>query len=282
MVKIHPAARLTTKRFLLQILNAIDGHRSPASELIRAAEVMQISANSVRVTLARLKAAGLVEDEPGAVYALSREALRVQRYAAGWQRLESRVAGWDGSWLVIATGALPRGDRKALAARRRAMSLFGFETLDRCLRLRPNNLALSLDELRHELFDLGLDEEAVIGELRGLGARDDARARGLWDGETIDRQHRTTRRELESSLEQLPRMSREEAARQTFLLGNQAIHQLVLDPLLPEPLVDPEARHRLVQVMARYDIAGRQAWRQIIGEGAVGRTQAMEPQLAVH
>jgi phenylacetic acid degradation operon negative regulatory protein len=47
---------------------------------------------------------------------------------------------------------------------------------------------------------------------------------------------------------------------ESFLLGGRVIRELVLDPLLPEPLAPEAERRALVAAMRRYDRAGRRAW----------------------
>ena len=47
---------------------------------------------------------------------------------------------------------------------------------------------------------------------------------------------------------------------ESFLLGGRAIRQIVLDPLLPEPLVPAAERGALVAAMRRYDRVGRACW----------------------
>jgi phenylacetic acid degradation operon negative regulatory protein len=44
-------------------------------------------------------------------------------------------------------------------------------------------------------------------------------------------------------------------------MGDRAIRQLVFDPLLPEPLVDGEARRAFVDSLRRFDSAGQSIWR---------------------
>jgi phenylacetic acid degradation operon negative regulatory protein len=58
----------------------------------------------------------------------------------------------------------------------------------------------------------------------------------------------------------LPRLPADAAMVESFLLGGRVIRELVLDPLLPEPLAPEEQRRTLVQAMRRYDRAGRGAW----------------------
>ena len=59
---------------------------------------------------------------------------------------------------------------------------------------------------------------------------------------------------------------------ESFVLGGRAIRQLVLDPLLPEPILPTTERHALVQAMRRYDKLGRACWRSFMGaHGAPSR-----------
>src|SRR5262249_14914529 len=76
--------------------------------------------------------------------------------------------------------------------------------------------------------------------------------------------------------------------------GGRVIRQLVLDPLLPEPLAPEALRRELAQAMRRYDRLGRRAWAAFLarhgaphvatpahGEralaGAAGRGERHEP-----
>ncbi len=53
---------------------------------------------------------------------------------------------------------------------------------------------------------------------------------------------------------------------ESFRLGGEAVRQIVLDPLLPEPIVDVSARRALVEAMQRYDQIGRHYWKAWAGE----------------
>jgi len=46
------------------------------------------------------------------------------------------------------------------------------------------------------------------------------------------------------------------------MLGGDAIRRVVLDPLLPAPIVDMEARRAMVEITRRYDVAGRALWKR--------------------
>jgi phenylacetic acid degradation operon negative regulatory protein len=59
---------------------------------------------------------------------------------------------------------------------------------------------------------------------------------------------------------------------ETFILGGRAIHQLVYDPLLPEPIVPAAERRALIDLTRRYDRLGRDCWSRFMrAHGAPAR-----------
>ena len=97
----------------------------------------------------------------------------------------------------------------------------------------------------------------------------DARARSLWDGAGLVRGYRAARREIERSSARLPELPEAEAMVESFRLGGRVLQQLVLDPLLPAPLVDERERRALLDSMRAYDRLGREAWAGFLGRFGV-------------
>jgi phenylacetic acid degradation operon negative regulatory protein len=48
------------------------------------------------------------------------------------------------------------------------------------------------------------------------------------------------------------------------VVGGRAIRQLVLDPLLPEPIARADERAALVEALRRYDRLGRARWARFL------------------
>ena len=57
------------------------------------------------------------------------------------------------------------------------------------------------------------------------------------------------------------------AAHHCYLVGNQAIRDLVFDPLLPEPLVDVSKRLAYREAVAHYEEVGRSIWARFHAQG---------------
>ena len=218
--------------------------------------------NTVRVTLVRLAAAGLIEAAGRGAYRLGPNAAQLAAEVATWRSAGQRLRDWDGGWIAVHAGPLGRSDRAALRLRDRALGLLGLRELDRGLHLRPDNLAGGVDAARERLFKLGLEPETAVFVARAFDPRRDARARRLWDGAALNRGYRDTCRRLDDWLARAEGLELDVAARESFLLGNEAIRQLVFDPLLPAPLVDAEARHRFIDTVVRFDAAGQSIWKR--------------------
>jgi phenylacetic acid degradation operon negative regulatory protein len=137
------------------------------------------------------------------------------------------------------------------------------------LHVRPANLRDGVAGVRTALRALGLPDRALVFEIDELDPADEERARALWDGDALVRGYRAARREIERSSARLPGLPESEAMVESFGLGGRVLQQLVLDPLLPAPLVDERERRALVESMRAYDRLGRDAWAGFLGRFGV-------------
>jgi phenylacetic acid degradation operon negative regulatory protein len=159
---------------------------------------------------------------------------------------------------VHTAGLPPRAAE--LRRRERALRFLGFRELAGGLAVRPDNLRGGAAAAREELRSLGLPAGPLVFELSALDPATEARARGLWDVAGLCAGYRQSLADLEASERQLQIASEAEAMVESFLLGGRVIRQLVLDPLLPEPIVPVAERDALVAAMRRYDRLGRACW----------------------
>jgi len=249
----------TPKSLVLDLLSTLRRGAMPVRALVEAAALFGIEGNSLRVALARMLAAGVVERDERGQYRMGTAAGEINAYVAGWRHLDERMRRWDGGWVgvhgaedVAANGTRRRGER--------ALRFLGFRTLSPGLAIRPDNLAGGLDATRAALHGLGLSDSALVFVLRDLDPVAEARARRLWDVATLRRTLRASRATLEKSAKRLPRLAAPDAMRESFLLGGAALRQLALDPLLPPEIQPADEREALAAEMARYDRLGRAAW----------------------
>lgn len=254
----------TPKNLILNLLLAAGGEPLSASDAVASCQLFGIRENSVRVALVRLNAAGLIESVGRGAYRLGPQAATLAADVASWRHAEQRVCDWDGGWLMVSTAGLRRSDRGALRQRERALALAGFETLAPELHIRPDNLVGHAEGARHRLQQLGLDADAHVFVARDLAPELDQRARTLWADKHLDQSYARTRRKLDAWLQTADQLDLETAARESYVLGNEAIRQLVFDPLLPHPLVDAQARHDFLQAVIDFDAAGHRIWQRLL------------------
>lgn len=258
----------TPKSLILDLLSTLKGGSLPVRALVAAGALFGIQENALRVALARLRAAALVEsDEPG-WYRLGAGAEPVNRRTASWRTIERTIRPWSGGWIGVlgSGGGTSRGGARRQA---RALALLGFRELGPGLAVRPDNLVGGVAAVRAQLVELGLASGAEVLGVSDFARETERRALGLWDVAALRLGYRRTVAELERSERRLPTLPRGEAMAESFLLGGRAIRQLVLDPRLPEPLVPAAERRALLETALRYDRAGRACWASFLREMGV-------------
>ncbi len=275
----------TPKSLILDLLSTLSRGAVPVRGLVAAGRLFELPENRLRVALARLLAAGAVERDEHSHYRLADGAGAVSDQIRAWRSVAERRRPWSGAWIAVhgRTGERARGRGP------RALRFLGFRSFEsgdalRGLLLRPDNLAGGVEEARRRLALLGLAATAHVFQIRELDAASDRRARGLWDARALRASYRASIAALEASAARLPRLAREAAMAESFRVGGAAIGQIVLDPLLPEPLLDAGELDALIAATRRYDRLGRHVWKGWISSGApdelpagvLGQSQAVE------
>lgn len=233
------------------------------ADLVRRAEVMAIDGAAMRMALGRLCRDAIVQQVERGLYAIGPAGAALDRRARGWADAPQRVRDWGGRWAIVLADHLGRSDRAQVRRREHALSLYGFARASAGTWVRPDNLVAPLPALVADLRAIGLDEDSVaLGDAATLPDEDEA-WRGLWPCDAIEEGYRFWSAEMAASLERLPAMSNEAAARETLLLGQSVIRAINRDPLLPAALVDAGLRDRVVSAMRKYDAVGKACWAKI-------------------
>jgi phenylacetic acid degradation operon negative regulatory protein len=260
--------RPTAKRLVMELLTAAPDHQGSVANLVAAGDILGVDANSVRVALARLVAAGTLELAGRGAYRLAATTRALTEQVTAWRDYERSVRRWDGGWACVHLGEVARSDRAASRRRARALELLGFRALGKSLALRPDNLAGGVAALRGQLFALGLEAPAFVSRATELDAETEARARGLWSGARLSAGYRQTIARIERFLIAIDDLAPRAAARESFMFGSAVLRAIMFDPRLPEPLVDVAARRAMIDAARRLDAAGRRVWAQLFGKGS--------------
>jgi phenylacetic acid degradation operon negative regulatory protein len=258
---------VSAKAVVLEVLSAgesIDRGTLPVRSLVQAASAFDIAENSVRVAIVRLRAEGLLDSPGRGEYCLGPSAQAVNEKIHGWRTISRRIGDWDGSWLAVFTADLSRTDRPALRRRLRALRFLGFKELRPGLFVRPNNLKPGIAGIRDELLAFGLEPDALVFELNDLEPGEEEIARALWDSPALERTYAQLYGDLTVSLGRLEDLPLNDSVREAFLLGREGIRQVVLDPLLPEPLIDEAKRSSMVGVLQQYCDKGLDLWTRFL------------------
>lgn len=255
----------TAKSLVLDLLSATGGEAASVKRMVQACALFDISENSVRVTIARLSAAGLLEGAGRGEYRLAEPAADLAREVSRWRTAEKRVRPYQGGYIAVVRGDLPKQDKALCHAAARALSLNGFAELAPRFFVRPDNLDGGEPAARERLFSLGLERSATVFRADGFERDRELEIAALWDGKALTASYKKSRQKLESWLLREPELERDVAVREVFLLGAAAIRQVVYDPLLPAPFVDEQERRSFVETVQRFDKVGRVLWHRFMG-----------------
>ncbi|MEQ9661921.1 MAG: hypothetical protein RLN87_05140 [Parasphingopyxis sp.] len=254
------AEAMTARRLILSLLNAVGTQRLTAAQMVAAARAFEIEDAAMRMAATRLTKQGLIESPERGAYVSGTSARELRDQVRGWRDVRARRTDWNGDWLAMPGGHLGRTDRKRLAARDRALRLYGFAEAETGLWVRPANLVFELEALRSRLVALGLDGGALLWRISEQASAEGAGFAGLWDRGALESGYREMIAALDESSARLDALPHGEAAREALLLGQAAIRRINLDPLLPDAMVDTALFDRLVAAMEAYDRRGKHAW----------------------
>ena len=269
----HP---LSARELILTLMYSTRARALSASYLIAAARLFDMDPGSVRVALARLVREGSLTGAGRGRYALGSRAGTLHTLVKNWSRAEASLVDWQGEWLTVLVGHLARSNKAAVRGNERALNLFGFAEMASGLWVRPANLARSLDQVRADLLELGLVAGSLCAQISQFAPPERLDPRSLWQTDALAHRYYENVRRLAESTARLDNLDKAAAARETLLTGRDVTRDVLLDPLLPDALVDAEARRQMIAAMRDYDRIGKAYWREFFQRHEAG-TQTQNP-----
>ncbi len=249
----------SAKRLILSLLSAPDLDEISARQCARWGALFSIEAAAMRVAVGRMVKEDLLTTVRRGVYSIGPRGRPLSDKARSWVAAEARVGPWDGRWLLVYTGHLGRRNKTTLRNRERALRLEGFAPLEQGIWCRPANYREPAAATRDRLLTLGLDVSAAVmraDRLLGFSASPES----LWPRSDLEKSYARLTSAMQQSMRHLGSLSDEAAARETFVIGEAVIRQVNSDPLLPEEMIDADARRHMHATMVTYDGVGRGAW----------------------
>lgn len=247
------------------ILNLLKESQQPEStdSIVRLGEIFGFAPNNMRVTLTRLASQQFLKIPQRGHYQLGEQAQAIANEQSSWREFESSFVEWDGSWIAIYVAHLGRTNRKLLRQRIRVLSFWGFEEFEQGLLIRPANLGINLGHIRQRLIALGLEADARLFRITDLDAENQQRAKALWNANALSQGYRNAIEEMNAWLIEYPNKTLNEAAKESFLIGDQVLRQIAYDPRLPKEMVDTELRSIFIKTMVHFDDIGRSIWSKL-------------------
>lgn len=253
---------LSARELILTLMDSTSARTLSASYLIAAGRLFDMDPGSIRVALARLVRESSLTGAGRGRYALGSRAGTLHTLVMNWSRAEASLVDWQGEWLTVLVGHLARSNKAAVRGNERALTLFGFAEMATGLWVRPANLARSLDQVRADLLELGLVPGSLCAQIRQIAPPERLDPELLWQTPALaERYHQNVQR-LADSTQRLKELDDAAAARETLLLGREVTRDILLDPLLPDALVDAAARRQMIDAMRSYDRVGKAYWRE--------------------
>ena len=251
---------VSPRALVLSLMSSAFTAPQSIGRLIDAAALFGIEPATLRVAVTRLLKEGLLESPDRGVYQPGPKSRALTRRVQGWKDVASRIVPWQGDWLVALTGHLGRTDRKQLRARERALALSGYKETEAGYWVRPANLSRDLDAHRSDLIGIGADEALSLLRVSRRALPDGETWETLWSTGDLARTYEAATEAMEASLDRLPGLPKDMAARESLLIGQAVIRTINFDPLLPPELGDQAAFLRMVDTMVRYNETGRKCW----------------------
>ena len=235
------ASEMKAKDLILNLLRTSPSSRWPVGILIDVADLFEISANSVRVTLSRLRADELIEQDLRGHYRLNWKYDPVRDWIDSWSKGEDRTTDWNNRWLSIVPSK--HLSAKTIRALDRACTRLGFRAFRDGIWVRPDNLTMPIVKMTELLEAMSDTSDIIISRLTDAYIDGEAQSfADLWNRRDLEEMYRRETNLLKSAMKDLDTVDENIALRDSFLIGGDAIRRLALDPLLPPELIDVEAR----------------------------------------
>ena len=259
------------RKLLLKLLGSRDNVKMTASSAVRVGALFNISENNIRVTINRLHSAGVLSLVDRGYYQLGKEGVNFAREINSWRDAEtSLLPNWNGHWIVVNTHMLAKSDKKQARQNERALKILGLKKLLPDMYIRPANLQGGATVVREKLQVLGLSKQAVVFCAFDLEPKLSSRAGRLWNTAELEQGYQQGITMLKESEARLSTLPLEKATKESFEIGDRALHQLVFDPLLPSPLINEPLRREFSQLVKHYDDVGAQIWHQFLSLDSTG------------
>ncbi len=255
---------VSPRGLVMSLFNAPKTSTLTIGQIIKAGGLFDIEAPTIRMAVTRLLKDRLIDSVERGIYRPGEEAKKLNSEIRRGRTADKKTQHWNGEWLMALTSHLGRSNKTRLKSMIRALQFYGFIEIELGTWVRPSNLAQSLDMLHLSLVDIGLDSRAYLMTVNQIARERQKIWYSNWPVAELKVAYTDMINTLEVSLGRLRKMSSEDAARESFVVGEAAIRLINLDPLLPKDIIDTEQFERLISTMLAYDKVGHLHWQRFL------------------
>ncbi len=255
---------LTPRRLIMSLFNTPEVSTLTIGQLINAGSLFGFEPSSVRMAVTRLIKDNLINSVERGVYGSGKKAGALYAEIQNWRVADKKMKTWQGDWHLALTGHLGRTNKSQLRSMTRAFQLYGFAEIELGVWIRPANLTQDVNQLYQNLLELGMREQTYLVTVNEIASGHHQTWLTQWPVEKLQARYRETIGLLNDSLQSLAKMSTEDAAKESLLLGEAAIRLINLDPLLPREIIDTDEFENLVSSMLAYDRIGQLYWQTFL------------------
>ena len=248
------------RKLLLKLLSSRENIQMNAAAAVRVGALFGISENNIRVTLNRLHSAKLLNVVERGYYQLGPSGKQFADEICQWRFAEQHLIPWQSDWIVVQATMLSKSDKKQQRTNDRALKLLGMKALSTGMFIRPNNVSGGAEYVRGKLHNLGVSKQVFVYRATHFDKATHDKASALWRVNSLMESYQQGIASLTQSLKNLPSLTLDKATKETFEIGDNALRNLVFDPLLPEPLIDVALRQQYRALVEQYDDVGAGIW----------------------
>ena len=250
---------ITPKNLLLGVLQAGKEHSVPIKILTQIGELFGFSSNTIRVNVARLLSAGVLESDERGFYRIKYQENPLSQLVDDWHLGETRRRDWQQDWLVcVLPDKRNQTDQKKST---KALSFLGFKSATAGMWVRPNNLQLDREKSSKLLGQLGLMQGAILFVASDFSPKlVEQWSHYLWPVDELQCMYQELTIKLRNSKKHIQKLPSDRAVVEAFVIGSEAVNALAVDPLLPEEIMTKKYRDELTAAMKEYDALGKAIW----------------------
>jgi len=255
---------ITPRGLIMSLFNAPDTAELGISQIIQAGSLFSFEAAAIRMATTRLIKDGLIASTKRGVYTAGEKAINLNSEAQNWRTADQKTKPWKQEWLMAITSHLGRTNKTQLRSMLRAFQLTGFVQIELGVWIRPSNLALTIDQLHQSLVELGMEPRTYLLVVAEVAGEHKQSWHSHWPVVDIEARYQRMIDRLEQSQASLKKMSPQDAAKESLIVGESAIRLINLDPLLPKEIIDTRMFKKVVSSMVAYDNLGQQCWQRFL------------------